>query len=286
MSALLTFSRKNEHRAHVKEVNAGLPPRACDFRMPPARRQGQHRLSAQGALRSRILIHDVKERVPQICGHFYYGNKQRTCQGQNLPLCHRPLHKSLPWAIVCAYEDRADDVRQESDSDPENYSPRPLPFAPPAPPPLAQACSPASPLLWQGLTSPARASPASARRLPGADHTATGRWSSGRPPGSRARSVRTCQGLRPRRAGRVLAIMPASVLPSAGQTASALRTNPFAAQWLACTIPYRRFAPSLAAGNARLGADVGRYSFIAVDFHHLLLAGLPAHLTRFLLNNR
>jgi len=77
----------------------------------------------------------------------------------------------------------------------------------------------------------------------------------------------------------VLAIMPASVLPSAGQTASALRTNPFAAQWLACTIPYRRFAPSLAAGNARLGADVGRYSFIAVDFHHLLLAGLPAHLT-------
>ena len=25
------------------------------------------------------------------------------------------------------------------------------------------------------------------------------------------------------------------------------------------------------------GADVVRYSFIAVDFHHLLLAGLPAH---------
>jgi hypothetical protein len=29
--------------------------------------------------------------------------------------------------------------------------------------------------------------------------------------------------------------------------------------------------------NARLGADVDRYSFIAVDLHHLLLAGLPAH---------
>jgi hypothetical protein len=29
--------------------------------------------------------------------------------------------------------------------------------------------------------------------------------------------------------------------------------------------------------HARLGADVDRYSFIAVDFHHLLLAGLPAH---------
>src|SRR5206468_402886 len=98
-------------------------------------------------------------------------------------------------------------------------------------------------------------------------------------PGSRTRSVRTCQGLRPRRAGCVLAIMPASVLPSAGQTASALRLESFAARWLACTLPCRRFAPGLAADNARLGADAVRYSFIAVDSHHLLLAGLPAHLT-------
>ena len=164
---------------------------------------------------------------------------------------------------------------------PGSRSPWPLPFAPPTPPPLTRACSPASPLLWQGLTSPARASPASARRLPGADHAANGLWSNERPPGSRARSVRTCQGLRPRRAERVLAMMPASVLPSAGQTASALRTNSFAARWLAYTIPCRRFAPSLAAGNARLGADAVRYSFIAVDSHHLLLAGLPAHLTPF-----
>src|SRR6516164_8813345 len=50
-----------------------------------------------------------------------------------------------------------------------------------------------------------------------------------------------------------------------------------AAQWLACTFPYRRFADILADACARLGADVGRYSFIAVDLHHLLLAGLPAH---------
>ena len=28
---------------------------------------------------------------------------------------------------------------------------------------------------------------------------------------------------------------------------------------------------------ARLGADVVRYSFILVDFHHVLLSGLPAH---------
>ena len=56
--------------------------------------------------------------------------------------------------------------------------------------------------------------------------------------------------------------------------------NPFsiAAQWLACTFPCRRFADILTDACARLGADVGRYSFIVVDLHHLLLAGLPAHL--------
>jgi hypothetical protein len=51
-----------------------------------------------------------------------------------------------------------------------------------------------------------------------------------------------------------------------------------AAQWLGCTFPYRRFADILANACARLGADVVRYSFIVVDLHHLLLAGLPAHL--------
>ena len=51
----------------------------------------------------------------------------------------------------------------------------------------------------------------------------------------------------------------------------------FAAQWLACALPCRRFAATLADAGARLGADVARYSFIVVDLHHLLLAGLPAH---------
>jgi hypothetical protein len=51
----------------------------------------------------------------------------------------------------------------------------------------------------------------------------------------------------------------------------------FAAQWLACTLPCRRFADLLADVDARLGADVVRYTFIAMDLHHLLLAGLPAH---------
>jgi hypothetical protein len=51
----------------------------------------------------------------------------------------------------------------------------------------------------------------------------------------------------------------------------------FAAQWLACAHPYRRFTPALASDGARLGAGVGRYSFTVVDLHHLLPAGLPAH---------
>jgi len=51
-----------------------------------------------------------------------------------------------------------------------------------------------------------------------------------------------------------------------------------AAQWLACTSPCRRFAGILADACARLGVDAVRYSFIVVDLHHLLLAGLPAHL--------
>jgi hypothetical protein len=54
-------------------------------------------------------------------------------------------------------------------------------------------------------------------------------------------------------------------------------SNSIAAQWRAYTLPYRRFADLLAAACARLGADVGRYSFIVMDLHHLLLAGLPAH---------
>ena len=51
----------------------------------------------------------------------------------------------------------------------------------------------------------------------------------------------------------------------------------FAAQWLAYALPYRRFADALTDNCARLGADVVCYTFIAVDLHPLLLAGLPAH---------
>lgn len=68
------------------------------------------------------------------------------------------------------------------------------------------------------------------------------------------------------------------VLPSTVGNASASRKYVvFEAQWLAYALPCRRFTPALTDDSARLGADVVRYSFIVVDLHHLLLAGLPAH---------
>src|ERR1700758_3258534 len=56
------------------------------------------------------------------------------------------------------------------------------------------------------------------------------------------------------------------------------------AQWLACALPCRRFAHILADARARLEAEVGRYSFLVMDLHHLLLAGLPAHSDQVLAN--
>jgi hypothetical protein len=49
------------------------------------------------------------------------------------------------------------------------HFPRPSPFAPPTPPPISRLCSPASSLLWLGLTSHLRTSPALALHLPGTD---------------------------------------------------------------------------------------------------------------------
>src|SRR5215475_6389010 len=50
-----------------------------------------------------------------------------------------------------------------------SHSPRPPPFAPPAPLRPSSLCSSASPLLWQSLTSRDRTSSATAPRLPDAD---------------------------------------------------------------------------------------------------------------------
>jgi hypothetical protein len=71
------------------------------------------------------------------------------------------------------------------------------------------------------------------------------------------------------------------VLPSTFSTASAPRFDPFAAQWLAYALPYRRFTFTLAGIGARLGADVVRYTFIAADFHHLLLAGFSGRYAKY-----
>jgi hypothetical protein len=103
-------------------------------------------------------------------------------------------------------------------------------------------------------------------------------WSNMRSPGSRTRSVHTCQGLRPRRAGRALAVERPSVSPSAFGTASA---------------PGLTFISQLNGWPMRFPADASQISsrvsphgsgpmWLATpssqrDLHHLLLAGLPAH---------
>jgi hypothetical protein len=58
--------------------------------------------------------------------------------------------------------------------------------------------------------------------------------------------------------------------------------NLYGAQWLAYALPYRRFAAVLTDCDARLGADMDRYSFIVSDLHRLHVAGLPAHCERIL----
>src|SRR6266446_5986666 len=103
-------------------------------------------------------------------------------------------------------------------------------------------------------------------------------------PGSRPRSFCTCQVLRPRRAVRTLRWCVRNVLPSALETASA------SGDWLSrlngwpMPSPTDASSASLRTPNARLGADVDRYSFIVVDLHHLLLAGLPAHFESYMLS--
>ena len=80
----------------------------------------------------------------------------------------------------------------------------------------------------------------------------------------------------PGRAGTRM-IAPVRVAFRFENSVGARGNSPFAAPWLACAYPCRRFTAALTDDDARLGADAGRYSFIAVDLHHLLPAGLPAH---------
>ena len=110
--------------------------------------------------------------------------------------------------------------------------------------------------------------------------------------GSRDVYVRAQRGLLPPRASDMLAVrigqltakvfhlldlQPCRPLPWTFTICLLPVSRRTAAQWPACTLPCRRFAGTLAGPDARLGAGVGRYSFTVMDFHHLLLAGLPAH---------
>jgi hypothetical protein len=64
------------------------------------------------------------------------------------------------------------------------------------------------------------------------------------------------------------------MLPSVKTNTSAPESiQVFAAQWLACVLPCRRFDVTLTSADARLGAGAGRYPFTVVDLHLLLLAG-------------
>jgi hypothetical protein len=100
-------------------------------------------------------------------------------------------------------------------------SPRPPPFAPPPPRPAARLRSTASSLLWRGLTSRARSSPARAHRLPDADR------GSHRPPGrtrdlSGSDVLHSCvTGSSTTAERQRLAVAALPMLPSALSTASA-----------------------------------------------------------------
>jgi hypothetical protein len=91
-----------------------------------------------------------------------------------------------------------------------------------------------------------------------------------RSPGSRAKSFRTCQGLRPRRAG-PLAITPPSMLPSAFMSTSAPGTilfsqlNGWPMRSPADASPTPSRMPAHGSGPMRIA--------IAVDLDHLLFAG-------------
>src|SRR5690348_3148049 len=132
--------------------------------------------------------------------------------------------------------------------------PRPPLFAPPTPPPVARPCSSASSLLLRGLTSRARASSATALRLPDADRS--GHVPSDGPEISRfpyeERPHMPGSQTTPGRAG-ARAGAPARVAFRIRYRVGTRDEKSFAAQWPACMLPCRRFTACLAADSARLG---------------------------------
>jgi hypothetical protein len=76
-----------------------------------------------------------------------------------------------------------------------------------------------------------------------------------------------------------IALSVVAVLPSVSLTTSALETDQLfrGSCGPAYAYPCLRFALALADDDARLGAEVGRYSFFVWLLHPFLSTGSPAH---------
>src|SRR5256884_4151994 len=158
-----------------------------------------------------------------------------------------------------------------------SHSPRPPHLAPPTPQPVARLCSSASQLLLRSLTSHLRSSSATAPRLPDAGQSGAPRLARRGISRFPSKELLHMPGSSTTPGRSDLAMVRPKRVAFRARNSVGTRGLAFAAQWLAYALPCRRFAGVLTDANARLGADVDRYSFIVVDLHHLLLAGLPAH---------
>ena len=156
-------------------------------------------------------------------------------------------------------------------------------LAPPTPRPVARSCPQASQLLWPGLTSRPRASPASAPQLPDADRQLA--------PPAKDEISRFPYKERPCMLGSLTAPgRPTARDSAAGRVAfqagnpAGTRDNAFTRldgqprlDPLRGSSTCRGFALPLAEPDARRGAGVARQAFTAKDLHLLLPVGLPTH---------
>src|SRR4029077_10337262 len=112
-------------------------------------------------------------------------------------------------------------------------------------------------LLWPGLTSRVRTSAATAPRLPAADQDRVASLA-GHETSRFPRKERPHMPGSPTTPGRpgTRARAPVRVAFRDLKRVGTRDSTSFAAQWLACALPCRRFAVTLAGANARLGAEM------------------------------
>jgi len=132
------------------------------------------------------------------------------------------------------------------------HSPWSPALAPPTPRPVARLCSSASSLLCRSQTSLDRASAATAPHLPATDH---GRSKDLPVPAHKERPYMPGSQTTPGPAG-ARSNAPVGFAFRGVNNVGTQVDNGFAAQWLAYTLPYRRFADALASACARIGGDV------------------------------